>query len=331
MIRSSVFSDFINPKKVIKINSPFYLSTNLIEDFEVLGIPNEISEKVFIDYPFKILPWITEFNDPLKIIYIPDQYVGWEIKNELSIIAIFNQLVTINFTIICEEEYIELLKQYSNQNISFLSKVEVANGKIKLNTHIIITHGSGVIHFLKQQIPVIIAGPYGFGGWVTSQNISYLIKKGFSGRSGGTFGEMIPVELLAHEVLAIKESKNLQFNLKEVKKIADKLPYKPLSKAIEIIERFDNRKAQWEHHSNRWRLKPFIASNILFKEAGETIMVTRKYIHDTLCTISQEDLPFFQRINGEITCKELFKDSGLEENEFWEILYSLNEQKIILY
>ena len=327
----SIFSKPITSESWENYNSSYYLSTNLMEDFETFGIPNEITEKVFNDYPFKTDSRITKFDDPLKIIYIPDQYVNWELKNELSIISIFNQLVTINFTIICEEGYIELLKQYSNQNISFLSKVEVANGEIKLNAHIIITHGSSVIHFLKQQIPVIIAGPYGFGGWVTSQNISYLIKNGFLGRAGGTFGEMIPVELIAHEVLAIKECKTLQSMLKEAKEFADNLSYKPLSEANEIIERFENRKAQWEHHSNRWRLEPFIASNILFKEAGETIMITRKYIHDTLCTISQEDLPFFQKINGEINCEELFKNSGLEENEFWEIMYSLNEQKIILY
>ena len=249
----------------------------------------------------------------------------------LKLISVFNQLSSLNFNIYCQENYIGFLENYTNEHIHFIKSGIQSEDGFFLEADIIITYGSGVIHFLKQKIPVLIIGPYGLGDWVTPENFFYLLKTGFMGRAGGILDEFIPVEIVAHEMLTIKDFKDLPSICKANKKLADKLPYKPLSSSPEIIAEYTALQKRMNDPQARWKLQPALASNVLFENNGETIIIKRRYIHDTLCSVSNEDMPFFQAINGTVNCKELNKISQMDEDDFWEMMYALNEKRIIIF
>lgn len=264
-----------------------------------------------------------------RVLYMPESSNDTELLNMLNVISVFNQLSSINLKIYCDENYITILKNYSNEHILFIEKD--AQFEKTIAADIIITYGSGVIHFMKLKIPIIIIGPYGLGGWITPDNFPYLLKYGFAGRAGGVYEEYVPVEIVAHELLEIKNCKDLNSVLEANKVIAEKLPYMPLSSYNEIIAEQSPFYKIIINQEGRWQLQPNLASNIVFESAGDSVALKRKHIHDTLCTISREDLPFFQSINNATNCKELCKISQMNENDFWEMMYALNEKRIIIF
>ncbi len=307
------------------------LSCNWFVNPEKFGIPLDIVIKIYNDHNQLKIKKDLHLDSSLKVVYIEDDENDNELQNSLNIISIFNQINSVDLFIYCNEKNIEIFRGYSNDDIQYIQKSADTNKKTPLEADVIITYGPGVLHFIKQLIPVIIIGPYGLGGWVTPDNFPYLLKSGFVGRAGGTFGEYIPAEIIAHELLTIKENKNLSSILNANKAYADSLHYKPISAANAIIAEATELQEKINHSQKRWKLYPIVASNILFEECNGTVAIKRKHIHDTLCTVSKEDVAFFNSIDGKTDCKTLFKVSEMEEDDFWETIYSLNERKIILF
>lgn len=328
---TAILRNPVAPYPIKNNNISSVISCNWFENPERYGISNDRIIKVYNDHNNLQIKNATQLDDSLTLTYIQDTKSENELLNLLQVIAIFNQLNSAILNIYCDGYYFNILKDYSNEHIQFIKKNTDDGEEMPIETNVIITYGPGAIHFLKRGIAVVIIGPYGLGGWVTLDNFAYLLKSGFAGRPGGTIGEYIPVQILAHELLSIKECKDLSSVLIANKEYADNLPYKPLSAANEIIEEDNALQEQLHHRERRWELQPFVASNILFEQVGKTIAIKRKHIHDTLCTISQEDMSFFKAINGKANCKCLFKDFQMDEDDFWETLYSLNEKKIILF
>ena len=326
-----IYTNPLSPYQLGNTNHSQILTCNWFENPEKFGIPNNLVTKIYDDHNQLQIKNNPKLNSLLRVTYIQDAKCDNELQNLLHVISIFNQLNSVSLKIYCTENYLAILQNYLNEHIQFIKKFEDNEKEISLETDVIITHGPGVIHFLKQQIPVIIIGPCGLGGWINPDNLPFLLKNGFVGRAGGTMGEYIPVEILAHELLAIKECKDLSSILTANKEFVDSLPYKPLSAANKIVDEHKAlQKNLYDPHA-RWQMNPFIASNILFKEATDTVAIKRKHIHDTLCTVSKEDMGFFKAINGKTTCETLCKATQMDEDNFWETIYSLNEKTIILF
>lgn len=303
---------------------------NWVENPEKSGIPVELMVKVYNDHKGLKVEKNSESRNRLRVTYVQEQENDTELQNLLRIVSLFNQLNSIEPFIFCNQEYAEILNSFSNEHICFIS--QFAEGiPDTISTDVVITYGSGVLHFLKSQIPVVIIGPYGLGGWVTSVNFPYLLKSGFRGRAGSTSEEYIPPEIFAHELLSVKDCKDIDDVLVGNKGLADALPYPPLSDIDKIRAGHSAQMKKLNDQQARWKLKPRMASNIMFESIDEAIIIKRRHIYDTLCTIDKEDLPFFRAINGETTCRQLYKDAEMNEEDFWEMMHSLHEKKIILF
>jgi hypothetical protein len=307
------------------------LTCNWVDDPEKIGIAKDSVIKLYNDHDQLNIKKKSDSNEPIEVLYVQEASTNKDMQNLLQIISIFNQLNSIVLFIYCDEDVADILQNYINEHIKLIKRVLGIGINISLETDVIITYGPGAIHFIKQGIPVVIAGPYGFGGWVTPGTLPFLLKNAFLGRAGGAMGEKIPIEIFAHELLSIKECKELTSVLDANKKYVDRLPYQPLSEAQKIINEHTVFHKKLHDSKTRWQMIPAVASNIVFEACGETIAVKRKEINDTLCTVSKEDMPFFKSINGKTNCEVLHKDSDMNEEDFWETIYSLNDRKIILF
>jgi hypothetical protein len=225
-------------------------------------------------------------------------------------------------------EELPLLKQFANDHLSILLYEDKT---VASAYHLVITYGSGALHFIKNEIPVIISGPYGFGGLVTTENFPYLRKNGFCGRPGGNFGEPVPLEIVRDELSVIERMEALSFNARNVRKLAENLSCKPLSAIGEIREQARVLYETLYDDRGRWELRPMLAENIQIVQKRPQILLRRAAINDTVATIQEGDLDLFRQMNGEHTCKHLLAYSKIQEAAFWKLIYALWDKKIIVF
>jgi len=209
----------------------------------------------------------------------------------LTIVKLFNQLSSTNIKIYTSLKIQNYVQDFSNSNISFCSSENPKEISIKAN--IIITHGACARSFIAQKIPTIIIGPYGLGGWVTPDNINYLLKDNFKGRPSGRYNELVPLEILADEFLELKEEENLSALLRKnaiavdnyTKQFDIENKQEFINKQNEVYRNFiDTRK--------RYRLIPKLASNVHIIKEKETTSVQRSAINDVLFSLPESDLDF---------------------------------------
>jgi hypothetical protein len=308
------------------------ISCNWCLNPEEIGLPSEIVEKVYDDHNGLIVNYIPLVNDRLKVLFaisVEDIDTNWQYL--LKMISLFNQVPSVEFQIYGMEKHNNTLKNYSNEHILFIHNDDVETHGESISTNLVITYGPGAIHFLKQGLPVVIAGPSGLGGWVTEDNISFLIRDAFMGRPGGSVGESIPTSIFIHELLSIKESKRIDDEILFTKAFSRNLPYKQLSDAPQIMKNAHILYQQLKDLDNRWELYPRIASNIFFDETTEDVLIKRTHINDTICTLSREDINLFDKIREGHNCRELNEFLGISEDDFWEIITSLFVKRIILF
>jgi hypothetical protein len=299
---------------------------------EEVGLASEIVEKVYDDYNGLIVNYLPLVNDQLKVLYTisaEDIDTNWEYL--LKMISLFNLVPSVEFWIYGTEKHNNVLKNYSNEHILFINSIDVETCGKDISTNLVITYGPGALHFLKQGVPVIIAGPFGLGGWVTEENISFLIRDAFMGRPGGTAGESIPPNIFIHELLCIKECKNIDEQILFTQVCSRNLPYKQLSDAPNIIGNANILYQQLNDFDKRWELFPRIASNIFFDQTTEDVLIKRTLINDTICTLAREDIDFFNKVREGHSCKVLNEYLGMNEDEFWGIINSLFLKRIILF
>jgi len=306
------------------------LSANWLANAEQFGVPSEIVHRYYNDRGPLQVNYDPVCEQEIKVLYVSVEDHVDELQYLLQVISLFNEVPSVALTVYCSQKHYALIKDFSNEHIVFAVR-SIAHGLVTLSTNVIITYGPRVLHFLKQGVPVIVMGPYGFGGWVTAENLPYLPKNGFLGRPGGTAGEPVPAMLLVQQLLQLKQCENAPQLLALTQQLANHIPCRPLSKMDKVIEYETGLQRQLEDEDLRWRLIPRLASNIVFTENKTQVFIKRKMINDTVCVIAKDDKPFFERMNGETDCTKLYKLSEMSTADFWETVHSLKSRKILLF
>jgi len=107
---------------------------------------------------------------------------------------------------------------FVNRNVKIVSRSDFDAREI-LNFDLVIASESDCIASMLYGVPTIVAGPKGFGGFVTENDIEEHLNFGFTGRLGGELGEIIPYWVLVDEFDLFKENqKKTLANAAKIKK-----------------------------------------------------------------------------------------------------------------
>ncbi len=335
-----------NIEKAIKVNKAFiYLKKN-IASFEGIPIDNlfgaieDIGEKTLFKsgIPNELIAYKDLSFEAPKITYTKDDIIAYyspfesdTVEHVMTIVKLFNQLSSINISIYTSHKIQKYVKEFSNSNIYFIGYDSPEELSIKANK--IITYGYSARSFIKQKIPTIIIGPYGLGGWVTPDNIKYLLKDNFKGRPCGRFNEFIPLNILVDEFMEISEEKKLKKILKKNVSIVNKYveTFWENNEEKNFIHKQDKLYACYVDKEKRWNLKPKLASNTYIVKEKETTVIQRREINDILFSLPESDLEFIEDLKSNLSCKELQLKYGMNEDEFWEIITPLWKRKAIIF
>jgi hypothetical protein len=186
----------------------------------------------------------------------------------------------------------------------------------------------GALYFIRQGIPVVIAGPHGLGGFVTPDNFAYLDREGFLGRPGGGSWEPIPPAVFMDEVISVKYFSGLEEILEKNRVLAEQLPYIPSSALPGLKADLHAHLAKLGSEIEKWELVPSLASNLLFVRRNDKVHIARRQLNDTIASL--DDPTFFTFIDGLNNFKQVYALSGMEESDFWELINTMIGQKIIL-
>lgn len=344
---STIINLCTNIEQAVEANKAFiYLKKNLLS-FEVIptknlfgaiedigektlcksGIPNELI--AYKDLSLEV-PKITYTKDKNVVYYVPYEYET--IEHVMTIVKLFNQLSSINISIYTSGKIQSYVKGVANSNINFIlyDNPEIL---LSIEANKIITYGYSARSFIRQRIPTIIIGPYGLGGWVTPDNIEYLLKDNFRGRPSGRFNEFIPLEILVDEFTEITEEKNLRKILKKNASIVDKYTESLFNSYEEedFITKQDKLYMDLIDKEKKWNLKPKLASNLNIIKEKESIVIQRKEIYDLLFSLPKSEFEFLEDLNSNMTCKELKEKYEIDIYGFWEIIMTLWERKAIIF
>ena len=336
---------YTNIEKAIKANEAFiYLKKNDLP-FETIplnnlfgavediggaslyksGIPNELITQIDMS---KEVPQIIYTNHESVVYYSPFESDTKE--HVLSIVKLFNQLSSIALIIYTSPDIYKYVNEFSNSNISFYSYTDPNKLSIKANT--VITHGFSTRNFVQQKIPTIIIGPYGLGGWITPDNIHYLLKNNFSGRPNGGYNEFISLEIIVDEFLEIKEEKNLSDVLNEnALIITNYLNRFSIAGIDHFVSEQNKLYSDFINTDKRSSLRAKLASNLEIIKEKQTTMVRRKEINDILFSLPESDLDFLEDLRNNFTCQELKEKYEMTDHDFWEIIIPLWERKAIIF
>ncbi|WP_026808945.1 hypothetical protein [Arenibacter latericius] len=328
----TIYGDFIYLKKDISpsLVLPFDKLYGVICDIEdsslhTSGIPNELITPIdmSIDMPH------VKYEDEDEVAYFLPPGYGSE-KDVINIVMLFNDLSSIKLTIFIHSHISDWVMDFANEHIDF--KFYNNPKGISITTGKVITYGYCTRSFIRQGIPTIVIGPYGLGGWVTPDNIEYLIRDNFKGRPGGHLYEPVPLAVLVDEFLEIKENLDLKGLLEEnVMFLVNGLNKKPERTLEKAISNFKDKYGQIKNTSIRWALKPRLASNIRTVENGDIVLIQRAIINDLLFSLDKSELEFLEDLNGETTCKQIQDKYEMETNEFWDIMLTLWQRKAIIF
>lgn len=289
------------------------------------GIPSEL---VFpVDMNMEV-PRV-KFIDNESIAYYSPPY-GETKEQVLSIIKLFNQLLYRDITIYTSNEIHKNISCFANQNITFCCYNQP--GEVFIEANKIITYGYSTRYFIQHKIPTIVIGPYGFGGWVTPENLAYLTRENFRGRPSGRYGESLHHEILLDEILEIEQSINILDVLNKSALIVENyLNGFEIEKIQNVIANINELYHSWSCHSKRWALKAKLVSNVEITQNSDTVCVQRKVINDILFSLPDNDFDFLDDLKNNLTCRELLLKHEVTEEEFWEIMLPLWNLKAIYF
>jgi hypothetical protein len=295
------------------------------------GIPPELVEKMYDDYQgLTVEKAAVSETAVLQILYI-SAGSGEEGIQLLQVISLMNLIPGVVFTVCCQDAAIGQLRTYANEHIQFI-RMPRAGVKDKMLSgayHLVMTFGPGALHFLRQGMPVLVAGPRGFGGLVLKENFPGLLFDSFMGRPGGNLQEPLPPLIVQEE---------LQYWQQEIGSLQDeviieakKVYHRPISAADEVRGKAISLFRTLQHREDRRGLKPRLASNIEFVRKAPAVYLRRKGVGDTIAVIDETKSGFMEKLTGTKDCSELQSLSGLKEKQFWEYMYQLWDQKIIVF
>ena len=319
---SSQYQNFL---PLTLIENDIIITTNWLVKPEDWGFPSELVYKAYDDYESVSLKKIKTRRNKITVTFISSPGGEEELSFLLRVIAIMNKLPSINRNILCNEKHIGYLKEVINDGIRLVAKEACT----ELETDIVLCFGSGTIHFLKSELPVIIIGPYGLGGYINPMNFQQLLGKGFMGRLGGVYGEEIPIDLLSEEIIEVKHNKELSSEAKILKSEIQKLgflDYRTMHK--QVMNRQVN--GILNNVKQRWQLNMKLASNIRIVQKGRIVYLIRESIHDVIASFTEDEAPFFQYLIDKRTAKDVFQIARISIREFWDMIALLWNKKIII-
>ena len=304
------------------------MTLNWLFDPAGSGLPPELVEKIYDDHRQLRLEFKEEaVESKFHVLYVSVEDVE-ETIYLMQAISVFNRVAEVPVSIYCSKKAYREVKAYSNDHIDFYVRGQQRPAIPPVD--LVITFGPGALHFIRQGIPVMIIGPYGFGGLVTPEFLPFLVRCGFMGRPGGSYSEPIPEAIVREELLQIKCNK-LSTVAIALRDAASKLPFLPLSGCNEVVKRAKQLHRRLYNKTMRRQLVPRIASNVEMERRGELCYVKRKCINDTLAVINHKKLVFFNKIDANADCSVLHAQSGLTEEDFWKYIYVFWEKKIIVF
>lgn len=309
------------------------LTVNWLFDAGLSGIPPEMVEKIYDDHAGLSLSQSGEH--PLNILYVSVEDTE-EAAQLVRIISIMNSITQIPFSIYCSALRHSQVKNYANQHITFIIRSDVSPRSARktpplLNYNMVMTYGSGTLHFIRQGIPVMITGAYGFGGTIIPENFPYLLKNGFMGRCGGTYLEIIPSEIVQETLMHIRKNGHSETDLQQIRAMANDLPYKPLSAAGISVQKAQDLYRKLNNTKTRWQLKPKLSSNIEIHHKDGLTYIKRAYINDTLAVADPIHFQFLNTLTGHEDCASLQANTQLSKTDFWDYMYMLWSKKIIIF
>ncbi|NLR56937.1 hypothetical protein HGH93_02410 [Chitinophaga polysaccharea] len=252
--------------------------------------------------------------------------VGDEFDMLIYLLSLLNG-IDINIKIFCSADLVIKAAEYSNMHIEFF---DINCDEIIIGSDVVITYGLSVLYFVKKEIPVLIIGPYGIGGWVTPGNFMDLYSNGFLGRVGGELWEIVSPDIFKDELFLAKNNFDLEVILTENRNMANLLPYIPHSSSVLYIENRKNRLLVVLDNDKRWAVIPSLASNLRFIKSDQDVFIRRAHLNDTIAIISHSDSIFFDDITGENSFRYIFDKHDMSEDDFWGFIYSLIEKSIVV-
>lgn len=319
---------FIETKSLYKV-----LTLNWQINGTESGIPSELVEKIYDDHSGLAIEYAPQNETKkLDLAYVSAPGTD-ELQDLVRIIGALNEMTETNISIFCAATWHRRLRHYANEHIQFVA-TDLNSGRKLKKKHVfqlVITFGSGALHFIRQGFPVIVAGAFGYGGLMTPDNFPYLLREGFMGRPGGFSGEPIPAALLLQDLHWLKSQPGLDGIVAETKELANRLPYKPLSKAGDWKDGAIRLKSDLHHKEARWRLKPRLASNLTIFHEKDLSYVKRKDINDILAIINRQKFPILDMISGTLDCRTLQQSCQLSASVFWQHMEMLRQKNIILF
>lgn len=308
--------------------NPFwsYLVTNVGDNQKIFTLPPEKVVKAYNDFSGVQFSFVPP-SDGLQIVYFfPDPCIDFNYI--IQAVSIINQLFEASFTLYVYHDLYNEILPFCNDHI-IVKKIGY-DLNLSIESNLIITYGLSTIHFLRNKIPVLVLGPFGFGGFVTPTNLHFLYKSDFMGRAGGIKNERIPIEIVAHEIGFFKDIKEIDALLTQNKSIADALPINCLSKELKLQESLNEiMQETFKDKEKRNYLKPKLCSNMHMIFLQDRCLIRRAIINDTICTFDKVEALFLQDLNGRNTCLQLMIEYRMGEETFWDLITLLMAKQII--
>ena len=309
-------------------------------DFDqIQGIVCDLGDKYILEsgYPHELIcPVDLSIHTP-KFLFKPDgPIVYFSAKSYdteihvLEIVKLFNSIPSRNTTIYLSSNIFNKIKHFANDNINF--NLYENSTALSVSASVIITHGYLARSVIRQKVPLVILGPYGLGGWITPENIKYLLKHNFSGRPGGNYEEVLPLEVFIDELVEINNCIHIQALLEENHKLQKQFLSKfPKTTIEEIIERLNSTFLRIQNTYERNSLRTYLTSNINIIENKGYLYAQRYVFKDLVFSLPINERKLITDLSFGLTCQELQKKHDMESEELWELLKYLYTKKVIYF
>ncbi|WP_157962632.1 hypothetical protein [Chitinophaga deserti] len=188
------------PEAINFSHAVYYIVLGNAAGMAAWGIPSEFISS----FPYPVSPLPTAAADSpdhraeVVTYVLNDQQNDPDCRISLSVISAFNCLLHLNCHCVVPAALIPRLKAIANSNISFTESRPSQDAFT--GCRLLIAAGEPALQGILAGLPVIIAGPAGLGGLVTSDNLPAFFTSAFRGRPGGRVGERIASGLLMEEI-----------------------------------------------------------------------------------------------------------------------------------
>ena len=233
-----------------------------------------------------------------------------------------------------------IVKQISNGNTKCIDGIEDRLTNI-LEADLVVASGNAAAEVLMVGRPLIVAGVRGLGGLVIPDTYSKHAESGFQGRIGGVNGEIIPVDILEHEVknAIAMGHKNVVELVAQNRALAEKAfeASSLVRRAEQVLEDAVMLNRKLNSPQELAALKPRRATNVIIKDLrdGEGYLLIRRPIGTLICRLSRKACEVFNDIDGTLTLMQLYRkhvdDGETEFTTFAESIKTLWHSKVVVF